>query len=83
MQTAMKHFDGKTNIERRQLIKAVIPEIIVHPGNKIELRIVADPAGSSRCHTGEQKVLVGENGGSEWTSLELGVGAKQQHLLII
>lgn len=59
MKKSLKHFDQKTDLEKRQLIKAIIPEIIVHPENKLELRIVADPNGSVSCHSGEQKVLAG------------------------
>lgn len=65
---AMKGFDKMDRLQQKLLIQAIIPEIVVHPGNKIELRLNPDPNGkasgaaaSAPCHGGGRKVAVLEN----------------------
>lgn len=64
LEKAIKSFDKKSDLEKKALIQNVIPEIIIHPDNKIELRVNPDPGGkanwgeNSPCHSSEHKVVL-------------------------
>ena len=64
---AFDHLDQKTDLQKRMMIQAIIPQIIFHPAErKLEMRINPDPRGKSSeiqkseashsCHTAEEKV---------------------------
>jgi DNA invertase Pin-like site-specific DNA recombinase len=54
LKLAMEKFDLKTDQQKKAMIQAVIPEIIVHADNSIELRLNPDPEARTRssCHGG-------------------------------
>jgi hypothetical protein len=41
----MVKFDKKTDQQKKAIIQAIIPEVVIHADNKVELRINPDPAG--------------------------------------
>ena len=70
----LKNFDKRSDFQKKRIIQAVVPEIIVHNDNRIELKVSLDPVdrGSinsynsgleSPCHTGGQEIGFGKNGG--------------------
>ena len=43
----LKNFDQKCDIEKRRMIRAIIPEAIIHADHTLELRINPDPNGKA------------------------------------
>lgn len=63
----LRNFDQRSDFQKKRLIQMIVPEVIVHPDNKIELKVSLDPVTSgirptahptprSPCHTGGQKI---------------------------
>lgn len=58
---AGRHFDKISELEKKALIQAIIPEIVIREDNGVELYLNPDPKGTraaSVCHTGGKKVVL-------------------------
>ncbi len=70
LQTALVKFEKKTDHQKKALIQAIVPEVVIHADNSVELKINPDPNGSvfgqkkspfgGRHSTGHKIVLSGK-----------------------
>ncbi len=45
LEKALQMFDKKSDQEKKTIIQSIIPEIIVHSDNRLELKVNSDPNG--------------------------------------
>jgi len=66
VQRVMEHFDKKDDLQKKAIIQAVIPEIVIHADNSVELRVNPDPSGACTrppfgCHGGGSGVVLSQS----------------------
>ena len=59
LERTLAHFDAKNDVEKKAIVQAIIPEIIIHADNSVELRVNPDSNGIvQRRHSGGGKVVL-------------------------
>ena len=60
LRSTIQQFGRKTEAEKKVCVQAIIPEIIIHQDNSVELRINPDPNGSApvNYHSGGNNVVL-------------------------
>ncbi len=64
LRKAIEKFEEKTDLQKKRIIQAIIPEMVLLPNNQLELRVNPDPGGAATpgCHIAGGGKLLGISG---------------------